>query len=604
MKKHIIQLLIITFLGLQILSASPKEEFRAVWVATVSRLDWPSSSVASSQQSQMISILNSLKNYKFNAMIFQVRPACDAFYASEIEPWSNWLTGTEGQAPSPFYDPLEYAIEEAHARGIEVHAWLNPYRAKTGNAGTSPNHVFNKHPEWILTVGSKDGDTGIRSLDERELPAAKAPTYILDPGKAAVREYVLSVIVDIATRYDIDGIHMDDYFYPYSGMGNEDAETFTEESRGFTNIGDWRRDNVNLLIKGIHDTLQAINPRIKFGMSPFGIWKNGTPPGIVGLDAYNVIYCDAVKWLNEQWIDYITPQLYWPFGGGQDYGKLMPWWAGIAANNDRHLYVGQAAYRITNWTADEMPRQVRLNRSTEASLGSVFFRYANTPGGNPLGFRDSLRTNYYKFSAVPPTMTWKDSLPSPAPKNFQINFDGDNAILTWEHGDMTAAHDDSAARYLVYKWPVNEVLDRNDGTKILALLLKNQELTVTDADFSYYQYGVTSLDRLSNESELIQTTTTSAECFSVLPSEWCLHPAWPNPFNPAVQISYTIPRASDIHLAVYDITGRQIHQMITNHTQAGTYSHEWNASAHPSGLYIVTISGPGFRSAQKISHLK
>ncbi|HAE86889.1 TPA: glycoside hydrolase, partial [Candidatus Marinimicrobia bacterium] len=350
MTKKLCSIIFIILISLQGLTADPKEEFRAVWVATVLRLDWPSSSTVSTQKNQMINILNTMESYRFNAIVFQVRPACDALYDSKIEPWSNWLTGTEGKAPSPYYDPLAFVVEEAHKRGIEVHAWFNPYRARKGDAGSSAEHVFNTHPEWILAVGSKNSNSQYRSLDERNLPESKAVDYILDPGKEAVREYVLSVIVDVASRYDIDGIHMDDYFYPYSGISNEDAATFAEESRGFTNIHDWRRDNINLLIQAIHDTLEVIKPRVKFGMSPFGIWKNGVPAGIVGLDAYSTIYCDAVTWLNEQWIDYITPQLYWPFGGGQDYGKLMPWWAGIAAENKRHLYPGQAVYRITNWT--------------------------------------------------------------------------------------------------------------------------------------------------------------------------------------------------------------------------------------------------------------
>ncbi|MCD6234045.1 MAG: family 10 glycosylhydrolase [Candidatus Marinimicrobia bacterium] len=604
MTKKLYAIIFILLISLQGLTADPKEEFRAVWVATVLRLDWPSSSTVSTQKNQMINILNTMASYRFNAIVFQVRPACDAFYDSKIEPWSNWLTGTEGKAPSPYYDPLAFVVEEAHKRGIEVHAWFNPYRARKGDAGSSAEHVFNTHPEWILAVGSKSDNAQYRSLDERNLPESKTVDYILDPGKEAVRKYVLSVIADVASRYDIDGIHMDDYFYPYSGISNEDAATFAEENRGFTNIHDWRRDNINLLIRGIHDTLQVINPRIKFGMSPFGIWKNGVPSGIVGLDAYSTIYCDAVTWLNEQWIDYVTPQLYWPFGGGQDYGKLMPWWAGITEENNRHLYPGQAAYRITNWTAGEMPRQIRLNRQTESCLGSVFFRYAYTPGGNPLGFRDSLRNNYYKHPAVTPSMTWKDSLPAPAPVNVTIEFNESGAHLNWQAGEVTEAHDDSAYRYLVYKWPQGETLNRVDNSHLLAVIPASEPLTYTDTDFENYQYGISAQDRLSNESDVIQTVTSGVACFKQPASSWQLHPAYPNPFNPVVQIRYTIPYATHIRLAIYDISGWQIYQKHFEHKQAGTFTTEWDASAQPSGLYIVTIQTPGFRSAQKISHLK
>lgn len=597
-------LILSVLLVFQGIKAAPKEEFRAVWVATVERLDWPSSSNVSSQKNQLITILNTLESYHFNAIIFQVRPACDAFYDSKIEPWSNWLTGTEGKAPDPYYDPLAFVIEEAHKRGIEVHAWFNPYRARKGNAGTSVNHVFNTHPEWILAIGSKQEGLGYKSLDEREFSESKEVSYILDPGKEVVRNYVLSVIVDVATRYDIDGVHMDDYFYPYSGMSNEDAATFNEENRGFSNIHDWRRDNVNLLIKGIHDTLQAINPRIKFGMSPFGIWKNGVPPGIVGLDAYSVIYCDAVTWLNEHWIDYITPQLYWPFEGGQDYGKLMPWWAGQAAKNDRHLYVGHAAYKITNWTTDEMPRQIRLNWQTDAALGSVFFRYAFMPGGNPLGFRDSLKNYFYAHPAIPPAMTWKDSILPPAPVNFIVTLNESDAILIWQAGEMTEAHDDTTYRYLLYKWPLGESLNRDDNSHLLAVIPASEPLTYTDTDFENYQYAISALDRLSNESDVIEQILNGIDCFNPLAEGWQLHPAFPNPFNPTVHIMYTLPKATDVHLFIFDIIGRQIYQETHSHDQAGTYTLEWNASGFASGIYFVKIKTPEFEAAQKISYLK
>ncbi len=488
-------------ISVSLLTAAPKEEFRAVWVTTVSRLDWPSSSAVSTQQSEMIQILNNLQDWNFNAIIFQVRPACDAFYASSIEPWSNWLSGTEGVAPSPYYDPLLFVIDEARKRDIEVHAWFNPYRVKTGNAGTSPGHVYNTHPEWVLTIGSKSGPNGLMRMDERDLPATKAPAYILDPGMADVRDYVLSVIADVAARYDIDGVHLDDYFYPYSGMGNEDSQTFDKENRGFSDIGDWRRDNVNLLIRGIQDTLLAINPRIKFGMSPFGIWKNGVPTGITGMDAYSVIYCDAVTWLNEQWVDYLAPQLYWPFGGGQDYGLLMPWWAGYAESNARHLYPGHAAYKANDWANNEIPRQVRLNHATMDSPGSMYFRYAHMIS-NYKGFRDSLETSYYKYPAVPPRMPWKDTQASPPPAQVRMNYSGSDAVITWEHGD-SGGFNDEARRFLVYKWPSTGTLDTDDPSQIAAIIPASEMLTYTDSDHADYLFGVASQDRLSNESPLV-----------------------------------------------------------------------------------------------------
>ena len=497
-----------------LLFASPKEEFRAVWLTTVWGSDWPSSSNVTSQKSELTAILDSLQAWHFNAVMFQVRPACDAFYQSSIEPWSNWLTGTEGTAPSPLYDPLQFLIDEAAERGLEVHAWFNPYRAKTGNAGTSPAHVYNTHPEWVLTVGSSSTPVFFKTRDieeKRSLPASEATqstTYILDPGMQDVREYILSVIVDVASRYDIDGVHLDDYFYPYSGMDGEDASTFSSESRGFTDIEDWRRDNIHLLIEAIHDTLTVIDPRIKFGVSPFGIWKSGVPPGITGTSAYSAIYCDALTWIQGQWVDYIAPQLYWPFGGGQDYGLLMPWWASQVENEDRHLYVGHGAYKIVDWSNDEIPNQISLNRQTNSSLGSIYFSYGDI-ADNPKGSLDSLKDTYYRNLAVTPQMIWKDSLAAPAPKNVESAPSGDDLVITWEHGDMTVSNDDSTRRYLVYKWPSSGSFDVDDASQIAAIIPAGETLSYSDDDHDSYSFGVAAQDQLSNESAMVPAENES-----------------------------------------------------------------------------------------------
>jgi uncharacterized lipoprotein YddW (UPF0748 family) len=295
---------------------SPKREFRGAWIATVTNLDWPTSrsSTTAEQQDQLITILNSLKAAGINAVVFQVRTECDALYNSSIDPWSYWLTGAQGTAPNPPYDPLEFAVAEAHKRGMEIHAWFNPYRAVRNVSGAytqAANHVSVIHPDWMLYFPGGN-------------------QKIVNPGLPQVRGYVASVVADIVRRYDVDGVHADDYFYPYPaspfpGITNEDTAAFSAYPNGFTNIKDWRRDNVNRLLQQIHDSIQVIKPHVKFGMSPFGIWRNGVPPGIFGLDAYDQIYADAIAWLHDQSIDYLTPQLYWAFGGGTDYGLLQDW---------------------------------------------------------------------------------------------------------------------------------------------------------------------------------------------------------------------------------------------------------------------------------------
>lgn len=585
----------------------PKHEFRAAWIATVLRLDWPASSTVSTQQSQMLNILNQMQHARLNVAVFQVRPACDAFYESAIEPWSNWLTGTEGKAPDPYYDPLEFAIEEAHKRGIELHAWFNPYRAKKGAASaTSSDHVFNKHPDWILAVGSKhEAVKPWQPLDERGTNNIQETDYILNPGMAVVREYVLSVIMDVVNRYDIDGVHMDDYFYPYSGITTEDQTTFTAESRGFTNIGDWRRDNVNLLIEAIYDSIKTVKPHVKLGMSPFGIWKNGVPSGISGFDAYSTIYCDAVTWLDGQYIDYLTPQLYWPFGGGQDYGTLMPWWAQQVRRNNRHLYTGNAPYRITtdDWNADELPRQIRLNRQTDACLGNVYFRVNYGLLNNPKGFLDSLKSNYYRFPAMTPPMNWLDSLPPAPPTWVTVTETGGQAVIRWGHDALTKSSDD-ISRHIIYKWPESIIPDFNNPQYIFSLTTSSDQDSITDAGFSGFIYGVAALDRLNNESSVVTTTGSGTEPSAGILYTFYLHPNYPNPFNSATTFSFELTRTESVTLSVYNLQGQLVETVVNDFLDPGQHHIGWQAGQLNSGVYLYRLNAGGLSRTRKCILLK
>ncbi len=469
-------------------SVPPKREFRGAWIATVANLDWPARGAAPSyQQSQLITILDNLKAIGINAVVFQIRPECDALYQSSIEPWSYWLTGAQGSAPSPLWDPLQFAITEAHKRGMELHAWFNPYRAvKTVKSGVpsytlASNHVAVKHPEWLLKFSNE---------------------WLLDPGIPDVRAYDLSVILDVVRRYDIDGVHWDDYFYSYNGITNQDSASWRLYRGSFTNIGDWRRNNVNVLIKAVHDSIQAVKPWVKFGISPFGIWKSGVPAGVSGLSAYDDLYCDAVTWLAQGWVDYIGPELYWPFGGGQDYGKLAPWWASV--KNGRHLYVGQAPYRITdsNWGSSELPNQIRLDR-TGIAEGSIFFRAAYGVTNNPKGFADSLKNNFYKYPTLMPAMTWKDSIPPLPPANLAGTANVNGILLQWQNPAL-AADGDSARRYVVYS-AVNSLLavnaaDPRNIRTITATDTTQFQDSFASASSAQYEAIVTSLDKLWNES--------------------------------------------------------------------------------------------------------
>lgn len=486
----VVALFIVQSITISAQDVNPKREFRAAWVATVINLDWPTSPfiTTENQKQQLIDILDGLKETGINAIIFQIRTECDALYNSPYEPWSYWLTGNQGSAPNPYYDPLEFAVEEAHKRGLEIHAWFNPYRAvrEVGNYSISSQHVTVENPDWVLTFGN---------------------LKILNPGLQAVRDYNVQIIMDVVNRYDIDGVHFDDYFYPYSGISNQDNSTFQTEPRGFTNIGDWRRDNVNIFVKAVHDSINAVKPWVKFGISPFGIWKNGVPSGITGLDAYSTLYADAIAWLQQQSVDYLTPQLYWPHGGGQDYGKLMPWWADSVAAHDRHFYPGQAAYRIPNWSSEsEMPRQIRANRNNPKTLGSVFFRALVGVLDNPKGFADSLKNDLYKNPALLPVMDWKDQVSPNTPSNLRY------AKLSGVRGDgliwntpTEAADGDTAFMYAVYKFdsPSVQESDLEISTNLNNVVGTTYSALKTNEDVTAQSYfAITTLDRNYNESSM------------------------------------------------------------------------------------------------------
>ncbi len=491
-----------TFLVLVILISSvtspqstpPKREFRAAWIATVTNLDWPSSNTLSvaQQKQELINLLDELKRDGINTVIFQIRSECDAMYSSSFDPWSYWLTGSQGTPPFPYYDPLEFAVAEAHKRGMELHAWFNPYRVErsVGNYPTAVNHVTKLHPDWIFQISS---------------------IKYLNPGLSEVRNYISSVVYDVVSRYDVDGVHFDDYFYPYP-PNNMTANTtnnalddaaFASDPRGFTDKNNWRRDNVNIMVKQVNDTIQSIKPWVKFGISPFGIWKNGVPAGISGMDAYNDIYCDAINWLEHKTIDYLTPQLYWPFGGGQDYGKLQPWWADSAAANGRHLYPGHAYYRIAVWTsASEMPRQIRLDRTNQKVQGSVFFRARNF-AENPKGVTDTLRNDLYRYKAISPVMNWKDLIPPKPIRNLRYErLANGQGGLKWDV-PLTASDGDSASRYIVYRFDYSSVQpsDLNDPAKIYNVEGDRFSIPGPPASGQSY-FVVTALDRNFNESQM------------------------------------------------------------------------------------------------------
>ena len=484
-------LLVLILITTQIFAESiaPREEFRGVWLSTVTNIDWPKSKYDTDikKQADLKDYIEKMKDTGLNAVLFQVRCACDAMYESPYEPWSYWFSGTQGQGPSMDWDPLEFAVEEAHKLGMEMHAWVNPYRAvKTPSMINDPDylnneHISKTHPEWILKFSD---------------------IHILDPGLPEVRDYITMILMDIVNRYDIDGLHMDDYFYPYSIIENEDAQTFALHSRGFTNVHDWRRDNINLLVEMVNDSINIVKPWVKWGISPFGVWKPNVPAGISSMDAFNILYCDPIAWLEAKTVDYITPQCYWPFGGGQDYGLLIPWWASQAKTYGRHFYPGQGLFHVydADWDVDEIPNQIELNRNTEYCDGSVYFT-AHSFNRNAKGVIDTMRTNYYNVPAMWPLMEWKDSLPPSPPLNamLMVNDDGSKS-LSWSSPAYTNPADSGYA-YAIYRAP--HPIDDLDMTNLKDLRIDQSRL-YNDNEEGMFYYGITALNRYKLESPIAQ----------------------------------------------------------------------------------------------------
>ncbi len=476
---------------------APKREFRGAWIATVTNIDWPPFAATPDAQKQaLVTILDHLRDAGVNAVIFQIRPECDAMYASGIEPWSHYLTGVQGRAPSPFYDPLDFAVQEAHKRGMELHAWFNPYRVQrvAGNYPVAAHHVSKTHPEWVLSKGSY---------------------RYLDPGLPQVREYVTRVFMDVVRRYDIDAVHFDDYFYPYDGITSEDDASYAANPRGISNRGDWRRDNINLFVKMLHDSIQAVKPHVKLGISPFGIRKN-SDAGTAGMESYSAIYCDPLAWIKAKTIDYLTPQVYWAFDlTVAPYGKLVPWWGSVMEG--LHLYVGQGIYKMEydknfptgRWPATEVCRQVRFNRSTKGVQGNVFYT-TNYITRNVKGIADSMRNDLYAYPAISPVMAWKEQNPPnpPARLRFASKVRGGPALLQWD-APAAEANGETAARYVLYRSDRLSIgpSDLENVRYMLQVTGLTEAAPRRSAVNGTYAYTVTALDRNANESLMSNVIT-------------------------------------------------------------------------------------------------
>ena len=530
---RLLSLFFLLCIAIQLFAEEPKHEFRATWLATVTSIDWPNKDTKAKddasrlkQQQELIDIFDKMKAGNMNACCMQVRSLCDAMYKSSYEPWSAALTGTRGKDPG--YDPLAFAIEEAHKRGLELHIWVNPFRATSSGTLSSNDQLLQHAGEWIIKYdnGSFSGQ-------------------IIDPGYPQARAYVIKVLMEIVNNYDVDGILMDDYFYPYGGTTTEDAKSkslykpanVVDVNKDGDTDDDWRRANVDTCMKLLYDTLQAVKPWVRFGMGPFGIWSTQKkaadaygltlPSGIVGLDDYDVQACNTVEWVKQGWVDYINPQLYWSRDyAGQDYDVLCKWWAKdvcehfsnqLPDGKKVHFCVSQAAYHAYDGYkgyddgVGEIQDQIDVNRANLSSgyNGSVFY---NTTAYCKM--YQELQASHFNHKALMPAMDWKVTEQLSAPENLRV----ENNILKWEHP--------TAERFTVYAYPMRldwttaqktgtYLQDIVYGTEYALSHIPNWQ-TLTLAVCSYDRYGVEHGVAIINEGQFPDSDPNATEITWVL----------------------------------------------------------------------------------------
>ena len=470
-----------------VLTAPPvNRELRAVWVASVRNIGWPSKPGLSTkeQQDELVEILDRSAALRLNAVILQIRPGADALYASPYEPWSEYLTGQMGKAPDPYYDPLEFAVNEAHRRGLELHAWFNPYRARhpSSKSAPSPDHISRTHRALVKKYG----------------------THLwMDPGEPAIREHSIKVVLDVVKRYDIDGVHIDDYFYPYKEKdrrGNvidfPDAPSWRRyvASGGRLSRDDWRRSNVDSLVRQVYVGIKASKPWVKFGISPFGIWRPGNPPQIGGFDSYAEIYGNSRLWVTSGWGDYFTPQLYWPIGREDlSYPVLLEWW--VQQNRTgRHIWPGNYSDKVgsggTSWESQEILDQIAATRAQRGATGNVYFSMRSFMNGTT-GLPERIASGPYAARALVPASLWLDSIPPSMPVVRAGRDAGTGAVTLNLQPQGTEP---------TWLWVIRSRAGAQWATDIVPGLMRAYAFPRTVGPASVDAVVVTAVDRTGNES--------------------------------------------------------------------------------------------------------
>ncbi len=581
---------------------------RGAWVATVFNLDWPHRTIepSSVQQAHLADLFDELSADGINAIFFQIRAESDAMYDSPIEPWSRYLTGLQGRAPDPFYDPLQTAIDLAHERGMELHAWMNPFRAvaQAGAYSIASNHVSTTHPEWIIEINS---------------------IKIINPGIPEATQYIVDVVTDIVTRYEVDGVHFDDYFYPYppNMVLLEDDEEYTQYGAGYLNIADWRRDNINFFVGDVYSAIKDVDESIKFGVSPHGIWKDGVPAGISGLSSYDVIFADATAWLEEELVDYLVPQLYWPIGGSQDFSALAEWWVDRA--DGIHIYPGIAAYKAdaatagsSRYTASEIPLQIEFSRATEGIEGNLFFRARNLGPAENLGLTDALSAGYYSTKAFTAPMLYIDVGSPNMPENFLAGENAGIVQLTW---DQPSAGIANANKYGVYRVRSdasvpNSTEMTNDPANLIAITW-NMEYSDTEAleVGARYFYAITAATPNSvegPETDLVEVMYFGTDVESV-PQTTTLSSlnVYPNPAFSQINLEIELDRATVVSIQIFDMLGREVANLLdgSRHMSRGLLQRDWNLSDTsgnrlPAGAYYIVAQTNNHRLTRSMIILR
>lgn len=471
----------------------PKREFRGAWIQIINGQFEGMS--RDQMQANLTHQLNVLQQCGINAIMFQVRGEADAMYASPYEPWSRFLTGRQGTAPNPYWDPLAWMITECHKRGMELHAWINPFRAKTkGTKELALNHPYVKHPERFFEY---DG------------------LYLFDPGLNENRRYICQIAADIVRRYDVDGIHMDDYFYPYpvAGMTIPDQATYITHKNGIDNVDDWRRYNVNLFMEMMHDSIRAVKPWVKFGVSPFGIYHNVQPGSNIpgsntrGLQNYDNLYADVLYWINKGWVDYNIPQIYWEIGHkAADYEELIKWWSRFAGG--RPLFIGQDVERtvraadLKNPQRNQMSAKFGLQRSLRGIQGSCLW-YSAAVVRNEGNYATALQKNYHRTPALQPLFPFIDDEAPGKPRKLKTMWMPNGYYLFWTAPKGTQEMD-VARNYVVYRFEQGERIDLFSPEHIVAVTPQTFYRLPYENGRKKAVYVVTALDRLQNESKAVK----------------------------------------------------------------------------------------------------